>query len=71
MCVSGVVHWQSPRFFAYFSANTSVPATLADMLAGALNMIGFSWAASPVSTELEMVCPVLLFVPFYESQSSV
>ena len=28
---------------------------LADMLIGALGMIGFSWAASPVSTELEIV----------------
>jgi hypothetical protein len=53
------MHWQSPRFFAYFGANTSFPAALADMLAGALNMIGFSWASSPVSTELEMVGHVL------------
>ncbi|KXZ45278.1 hypothetical protein GPECTOR_56g374 [Gonium pectorale] len=50
----GVVHWQSPSFFAYFPSNTSFPAALADMWAGALSMIGFSWAASPVSTELEM-----------------
>lgn len=42
---AGVVHWQHPRFFAYFSANTSFPAMLADMLASSLNMIGFSWAA--------------------------
>jgi hypothetical protein len=28
---------------------------LADMLMAATNMIGFSWAASPVGTELEMV----------------
>ncbi len=27
---------------------------LADLLSGALNMIGFSWAAGPVSTELEI-----------------
>ncbi|GAX81667.1 hypothetical protein CEUSTIGMA_g9095.t1 [Chlamydomonas eustigma] len=51
----GAVHWQHPLFFAYFPANTSTPAMLADMLAGAINMIGFSWAAGPVSTELEMV----------------
>lgn len=49
----GVTHWQSPSFFAYFPANVSFPATLADLLAGALNMIGFSWAAGPISTELE------------------
>lgn len=51
----GVLHWQSPSFFAYFAANASFPAMLADLWAGALNMIGFSWAASPVGTELEMV----------------
>ncbi|GLC76482.1 hypothetical protein PLESTF_001786000 [Pleodorina starrii] len=50
----GVVHWQSPSFFAYFPSNASFPAALADMWSSALSMIGFSWAASPVSTELEM-----------------
>jgi hypothetical protein len=51
----GVVHWQHPKFFAYFNANASFPAMLADMLIGALNQIGFTWASSPVSTELEIV----------------
>jgi aromatic-L-amino-acid decarboxylase len=51
--VPSATHWQSPTFFAYFPANISFPATLADMLSGALNMIGFSWAAGPISTELE------------------
>ena len=50
-----MVHWQHPRFFAYFAANASFPGMLADMLSGALGMIGFSWASSPISTELEMV----------------
>ncbi|GFR39956.1 hypothetical protein Agub_g34, partial [Astrephomene gubernaculifera] len=49
----GVVHWQSPSFFAYFPSNASFPAALADMWAGALGMVGFSWAAGPASTELE------------------
>jgi glutamate/tyrosine decarboxylase-like PLP-dependent enzyme len=49
------MHWQSPRFFAYFAANTSPPGILAEMLIGALNMIGFSWQSSPISSELEMV----------------
>lgn len=52
---AGVVHWQHPSFFAYFGANVSAPAMLADMWSSAINMIGFSWAAAPVSTELEMV----------------
>jgi glutamate/tyrosine decarboxylase-like PLP-dependent enzyme len=49
------MHWQSPKFFAYFAANTSPPGILAEMLIGALNMIGFSWQSSPISSELEMV----------------
>ncbi|MEW5296779.1 MAG: hypothetical protein WDW38_007580 [Sanguina aurantia] len=53
--IPGVVHWQHPSFFAYFGANVSAPAMLADMWSSAINMIGFSWAAAPVSTELEMV----------------
>jgi hypothetical protein len=54
-CTAGVTHWQSPTFFAYFAANSSFPAMLAEMLMTSLNMIGFSWVASPVATELEMV----------------
>lgn len=52
---AGVTHWQSPRFFAYFPASGSFPSILAEMLMSALNMVGFSWSSSPVSTELEMV----------------
>uniref|UniRef100_A0AAQ5YZ88 Aromatic-L-amino-acid decarboxylase n=1 Tax=Amphiprion ocellaris TaxID=80972 RepID=A0AAQ5YZ88_AMPOC len=51
----GITHWHSPYFFAYFSAASSYPAMLADMLCGALGCIGFSWAASPACTELETV----------------
>uniref|UniRef100_A0A3P8VPS6 Aromatic-L-amino-acid decarboxylase n=1 Tax=Cynoglossus semilaevis TaxID=244447 RepID=A0A3P8VPS6_CYNSE len=51
----GVTHWQSPNFFAYFPANSSLPALLADMLSGAIGCIGFTWAASPACTELETV----------------
>uniref|UniRef100_A0A383V780 Tyrosine decarboxylase n=1 Tax=Tetradesmus obliquus TaxID=3088 RepID=A0A383V780_TETOB len=51
----GVLHWQSPHFFAWFGGNTSGPSILAEMLIASLNMIGFSWQSSPVSTELEMV----------------
>ncbi|XP_024902714.1 aromatic-L-amino-acid decarboxylase [Pteropus alecto] len=51
----GVTHWHSPNFFAYFPTASSYPAMLADMLCGAIGCIGFSWAASPACTELEMV----------------
>lgn len=51
----GVTHWHSPYFYAYFPAANSFPAMLADMLCGAIGCIGFSWAASPACTELEIV----------------
>ncbi|KAJ8343595.1 hypothetical protein SKAU_G00309240 [Synaphobranchus kaupii] len=50
----GVVHWQSPHMHAYFPALTSWPSLLGDMLADAVNCIGFTWASSPACTELEM-----------------
>ena len=55
-----MTHWQSPNFFAYFPANASFPAQLADMLGGAMNMIGFSWICSPAATELETVSVALV-----------
>jgi glutamate/tyrosine decarboxylase-like PLP-dependent enzyme len=51
----GVTHWQHPNFYAFFSANSSPPALLGDMLSNAINCIGFSWVASPAATELETV----------------
>ncbi|KAL7746708.1 hypothetical protein RI367_007988 [Sorochytrium milnesiophthora] len=51
----GITHWQHPNFFAYFPANTSFPAMLADMYSGALNPIAFSWICSPAATELETI----------------
>ncbi|CAN8019889.1 unnamed protein product, partial [Ixodes persulcatus] len=51
----GMTHWQSPQFHAYFPTGNSPPSLLADMLSSTLSIVGFSWIASPVSTELEMV----------------
>ncbi|CAM9771919.1 unnamed protein product, partial [Ectocarpus sp. 13 AM-2016] len=51
----GITHWQHPRFFAWYPAASSPPAILGDMLASMFNVIGFSWEASPASTELETV----------------
>ncbi|XP_068611547.1 aromatic-L-amino-acid decarboxylase-like [Brachionichthys hirsutus] len=51
----GVVHWNSPYFYAYFAVGSSYPSMLADMLCGALGCVGFTWAASPACTELETV----------------
>ncbi|XP_069561840.1 histidine decarboxylase [Brachyistius frenatus] len=50
----GVVHWQSPHMHAYYPCLTSWPSMLGDMLADAINCVGFTWASSPACTELEM-----------------
>ena len=49
----GITHWQHPRFFAYFPANSSPPSVLAEMLAAVLGAQCMSWATSPAATELE------------------
>ena len=59
---TGVTHWQSPNFFAYYPANSSFPAMLGDMLSSAFNVIGFSWISSPACTELESVCALASLV---------
>ncbi|KAI1729633.1 pyridoxal-dependent decarboxylase conserved domain-containing protein [Ditylenchus destructor] len=51
----GITHWQHPRFHAYFPAGNSFPSILADMLSDAVGCMGFSWAACPAMTELEMI----------------
>ncbi|XP_046985286.1 histidine decarboxylase [Schistocerca americana] len=51
----GMTHWQSPHMHAYFPALNSFPSLLGDMLADAINCIGFTWASSPACTELETV----------------
>ena len=51
----GVTHWQSPNWFAYFPANTSGPAILADLISSGLGQQGMLWATSPACTEVEMV----------------
>ncbi|MCK4871144.1 MAG: aspartate aminotransferase family protein [Phycisphaerales bacterium] len=49
----GITHWQSPNFFAYFSANTSSPSILGELLSAGLGVQGMLWATSPACTELE------------------
>lgn len=51
----GMTHWLSPNFYAYFPTGQSAPSILADILSSTLSIVGFSWIASPASTELEMV----------------
>uniref|UniRef100_A0A182SV89 Histidine decarboxylase n=1 Tax=Anopheles maculatus TaxID=74869 RepID=A0A182SV89_9DIPT len=51
----GITHWQSPHMHAYFPALNSFPSLLGDMLADAINCLGFTWASSPACTELESI----------------
>ncbi len=49
----GVTHWQHPRFFAYFPANSSPPSVLAEMLTATLAAQCMLWETSPAANELE------------------
>ena len=51
--VPGLTHWQSPNFFAYFPANSSFPAIIADLISTGLGVQGMLWATSPACTEIE------------------
>lgn len=49
----GITHWQHPRFFAYFNANTSPPSVLAEFLTSAIAAQCMLWQTSPAATEME------------------
>ena len=53
--VRGLTHWQHPRFFAYFPANSSPAGVLGDLLSSGIGSQGMLWATSPAATELEQV----------------
>jgi aromatic-L-amino-acid/L-tryptophan decarboxylase len=55
LLLPGVTHWQSPRFFAYFSTTGSEQAVLAELVAAGLNQVGILWRTSPALQELEEV----------------
>jgi aromatic-L-amino-acid/L-tryptophan decarboxylase len=48
-----LTHWQHPRFFAYFPANSSPPSILGELLSAGLGVQGMLWSTSPAATELE------------------
>ena len=52
--VPGLTNWQHPSFFAFFPANTSGPAVLADLVSSGLGVNGMNWSTSPACTEVEM-----------------
>ncbi len=49
----GITHWQHPRWFAYFPANSSPPSVLAEMLTATLGAQCMLWQTSPAATEME------------------
>jgi aromatic-L-amino-acid/L-tryptophan decarboxylase len=51
----GLTHWQHPRFFGYFPANSMLSSVLGDYLSTGLGVLGLSWQSSPALTELEEV----------------
>jgi aromatic-L-amino-acid decarboxylase len=53
--VPGLTHWQHPRYFAYFPANSSPAAILGDLVSSGLGAQGMIWATSPAVTEVEQV----------------
>ena len=55
LIVPGSVHWNHPRFFAYFANSASGPGILGEMLAAALNDNHMLWKTGPAATELEQV----------------
>jgi len=55
LIVPGLSHFQHPRFFGYFPANSDLASVLGDYLSTGLGVIGLSWQSSPALTELEEV----------------
>jgi aromatic-L-amino-acid/L-tryptophan decarboxylase len=53
LIVPGMTHWQHPRFFAYFPANSSPPSVVAEYLTATMAAQCMLWQTSPAATELE------------------
>ncbi|KAL6642473.1 hypothetical protein ACP70R_020654 [Stipagrostis hirtigluma subsp. patula] len=53
--VPGMTHWASPNFFAFFPATNSAAAIAGELIASAMNTVGFTWQASPAATEMEVL----------------
>lgn len=53
--VPGLSHFQHPRFFGYFPANSMLASVLGDYLSTGLGALGLSWQAAPALTEIEEV----------------
>ena len=55
LILPGLTHWQSPRHLAHFPASSRTVAALGEALTAGINVVPFTWAASPAAMELEMV----------------
>ncbi|XP_062195083.1 tryptophan decarboxylase 1-like [Phragmites australis] len=53
--VPGMTHWASPNFFAFFPSTNSAAAIAGDLIASAMNTVGFTWQAAPAATEMEVL----------------
>ncbi|MEJ1160916.1 pyridoxal phosphate-dependent decarboxylase family protein [Prosthecomicrobium sp. N25] len=53
LILPGMTHWQHPRFFAYFPANSSPPSVVAEFVTAAMAAQCMLWQTSPAATELE------------------
>jgi aromatic-L-amino-acid decarboxylase len=53
LIVPGMTHWQHPRFFAYFPANSSPPSVIAEYVTATMAAQCMLWQTSPAATELE------------------
>ncbi|CAO2210182.1 unnamed protein product [Urochloa humidicola] len=51
--VPGMTHWASPNFFAFFPSTNSAAAIAGDLIASAMNTVGFTWQACPAAAEME------------------
>src|SRR6185295_12278869 len=53
LILPGMTHWQHPRFFAYFPANSSPPSVVAESVTATMAAQCMLWQTSPAATELE------------------
>lgn len=52
---SGLLQWNSPRFFGYFPSGACGPAILGELLAAATSTNAMLWKSSPAATEVQEV----------------
>lgn len=53
LIMPGLVHWNHPRFFAYFTSSASGPGIFGELLSTVFNVNSMLWHSCPTATELE------------------